>query len=148
MSRPPFGDPGVCPTIALFSSTTNQSPIGGLFSTTWIRLSAEVIATQSQYPYEVGTTGGLRREALFKLQDRRGIVLRLPNHYRWSEVEAIGEPGFLNPLLTHAGGFSTLPPPLNGGVAQLVRALPCHGRGCGFESRRSRQHLLAFPSIP
>ena len=38
MSRPPFGDPGVCPTIALFSSTTNQSPIGGLFSTTWIRL--------------------------------------------------------------------------------------------------------------
>ncbi len=38
MSRPPFGDPGVCPTIALFSSTTNQSPIGGTFSTTWIRL--------------------------------------------------------------------------------------------------------------
>jgi glycosyltransferase involved in cell wall biosynthesis len=28
-----------------------------------------------------------------------------------------------------------------GGVAQLVRALPCHGRGCGFEPRRSR-HLL------
>src|SRR5690349_22524037 len=25
-----------------------------------------------------------------------------------------------------------------GGVAQLVRALPCHGRGRGFESRRSR----------
>ena len=25
-----------------------------------------------------------------------------------------------------------------GGVAQLVRALPCHGRGCGFESRHSR----------
>lgn len=21
----------------------------------------------------------------------------------------------------------------------MVRALPCHGRGCGFESRRSRQ---------
>src|ERR1051325_7278535 len=28
-----------------------------------------------------------------------------------------------------------------GGVAQLVRALPCHGRGRGFESRRSR-HLI------
>jgi hypothetical protein len=27
---------------------------------------------------------------------------------------------------------------LHGGVAQLVRALPCHGRGRGFESRRSR----------
>jgi hypothetical protein len=38
MSQPPFGDPGVCPTIALFSYTTNQSPIGGSFSTTWIRL--------------------------------------------------------------------------------------------------------------
>jgi hypothetical protein len=25
-----------------------------------------------------------------------------------------------------------------GGVAQQVRALPCHGRGRGFESRRSR----------
>ncbi len=25
-----------------------------------------------------------------------------------------------------------------GSVAQLVRALPCHGRGCGFESRPSR----------
>jgi hypothetical protein len=30
----------VCPTIALFSSTTNQSSIGGTFSTTWIRLSS------------------------------------------------------------------------------------------------------------
>ena len=28
--------------------------------------------------------------------------------------------------------------PLSGGVAQLVRALPCHGRGYGFEPRRSR----------
>jgi hypothetical protein len=28
--------------------------------------------------------------------------------------------------------------PHRGGVAQLVRALPCHGRGRGFESRRSR----------
>src|ERR1039457_2198629 len=26
----------------------------------------------------------------------------------------------------------------SGGVAQLVRALPCHGRGYGFEPRRSR----------
>src|ERR1035441_1871385 len=40
MSRPPFGDPGVCPTIALFSSTTNHSPFGGLFSTAWIRFKA------------------------------------------------------------------------------------------------------------
>jgi hypothetical protein len=23
----------------------------------------------------------------------------------------------------------------NGVIAQLVRALPCHGRGCGFEPR-------------
>jgi hypothetical protein len=35
---PPFGEPGVCPTIALFSSTTNHSPIGGPFSTAWLRL--------------------------------------------------------------------------------------------------------------
>ena len=26
-----------------------------------------------------------------------------------------------------------------GAVAQLIRALPCHGRGRGFESRRSRK---------
>src|ERR1039458_1938427 len=42
MSRPPFGDPGVCPTIALFSSTTNHSPFGGLFSTAWIRLNPDI----------------------------------------------------------------------------------------------------------
>ena len=34
-----FGEPGVCPTIALFSSTTNHSPFGGPFSTAWVRLS-------------------------------------------------------------------------------------------------------------
>src|SRR6202011_4936709 len=27
---------------------------------------------------------------------------------------------------------------LRGALAQLVRALPCHGRGCGFEPRRLR----------
>jgi hypothetical protein len=41
MSRPPFGDPGGCPTIALFSSTTNHSPFGGCFSTAWTRLKAK-----------------------------------------------------------------------------------------------------------
>src|SRR6476646_4869336 len=38
-----------------------------------------------------------------------------------------------------------------GGVAQLVRALPCHGRGRGFESRRSRHkinHLGEFGRPP
>ena len=35
--------------------------------------------------------------------------------------------------------------PLSGGVAQLVRALPCHGRGRGFESRRSRLLHLPLP---
>src|ERR1043166_803307 len=39
--------------------------------------------------------------------------------------------------LTHSGVFTTLPPRLCGGVAQLVRALPCHGRGYGSEPRRS-----------
>ena len=29
-----------------------------------------------------------------------------------------------------------------GAVAQLVRALPCHGRGHGFESRRFRHKIL------
>src|SRR5205814_6771760 len=28
-----------------------------------------------------------------------------------------------------------------GALAQLVRALPCHGRGCGFEPRRLRGFL-------
>ena len=30
-----------------------------------------------------------------------------------------------------------------GAVAQSARALPCHGRGCEFESRRSRSRLIA-----
>jgi hypothetical protein len=34
-------------------------------------------------------------------------------------------------------GSNPFNPPL-GVVAQLVRALPCHGRGCGFESRQLR----------
>src|SRR5436853_92248 len=42
--------------------------------------------------------------------------------------------------------------PLNGGVAQLVRALPCHGRGSGFEPRHSRhlftRYLWAFGDCP
>src|ERR1035438_5444932 len=41
MSQPPFGDPGVCPTIALFSLSTNQSPIGGSLSTTSFRLNPD-----------------------------------------------------------------------------------------------------------
>src|SRR6266550_818727 len=40
--------------------------------------------------------------------------------------------------------FSYVRIPHRGGVAQLVRALPCHGRGYGFEPRRSRHH---FPRI-
>ena len=40
MSQPPFGDPGVCPTIVLFSLSTNQSPIGGSLATTSFRLKA------------------------------------------------------------------------------------------------------------
>ena len=38
----------------------------------------------------------------------------------------------------------------SGGVAQLVRALDCHSRGCGFEPRRSRsmqKTLVAGGSI-
>ena len=31
-----------------------------------------------------------------------------------------------------------------GDVAQLVRALPCHGRGRGFEPRRPRHHSKAL----
>lgn len=32
----------------------------------------------------------------------------------------------------------------NGGVAQLVRALACHARGRGFESRHSRHHFKSI----
>ena len=45
--------------------------------------------------------------------------------------------------LTERGRFTRFATPF-GGVAQLVRALPCHGRGYGFEPRRSRHHLLAI----
>jgi len=39
MPVPPFGEPGVCPRIVLFSSTTNQFLIGGAFPTELFRLS-------------------------------------------------------------------------------------------------------------
>ena len=34
--------------------------------------------------------------------------------------------------------------PPNGVVAQLVRASPCHGEGCGFESRQLRHFICIF----
>ena len=34
-----------------------------------------------------------------------------------------------------------------GVLAQLVRALPCHGRGCGFESRRLRMYSGLHQSL-
>ena len=40
--------------------------------------------------------------------------------------------------LTRDGDLHRVRVPLSGGVAQLVRALPCHGRGYGFEPRHSR----------
>ena len=38
-------------------------------------------------------------------------------------------------------------PSEGGGVAQLVRALPCHGRGYGFEPRHSRHYFLVVLQI-
>jgi hypothetical protein len=35
----------------------------------------------------------------------------------------------------------------NGSVVQLVRMLPCHGRGRGFESRPVRQNEIFSPSF-
>jgi hypothetical protein len=37
--------------------------------------------------------------------------------------------------------------PSIGDVAQLVRALPCHGRGRGFEPRRPRHHSRRLRSV-
>ena len=47
--------------------------------------------------------------------------------------------------LTGGEGCRKSSPPFEelGGVAQLVRALACHARGRGFESRHSR-HLMAI----
>ena len=42
-------------------------------------------------------------------------------------------------MLNSAMSFATMRTCFRGGdVAQLVRALPCHGRGRGFEPRRPR----------
>ena len=40
------------------------------------------------------------------------------------------------------GGLS-----FRGALAQLVRALPCHGRGCGFEPRRLRFFRRSWPAL-
>ena len=47
-----------------------------------------------------------------------------------------------------ASGSSPLLPTNShiGSVAQLVRALPCHGRGHGFESRLNRHFDIHLPT--
>ena len=61
MNRPPSGEPGQCPTIGLFSSTTNQFPIGPSFSITSLRLrqigiAINIYATSSD-DYVIPTKG-------------------------------------------------------------------------------------------
>ena len=43
-------------------------------------------------------------------------------------------------MLTSFSAFQK--PPYFGAVAQLVRASPCHGEGCGFEPRQLRHFIL------
>jgi hypothetical protein len=50
MPGPPFGEPGVCPTIVLFSSTTNQFLIGGAFPTELFRLRHRREIRRSEFP--------------------------------------------------------------------------------------------------
>jgi hypothetical protein len=57
----------------------------------------------------------------------------LPGFYNRSILPKLSQP-----KLDAAGIFFYCLVPLRGGVAQLVRALPCHGRGYGFEPRHSR----------
>ena len=63
----------------------------------------------------------------------------------YTPATAVSEDMWISPdptnLLPEKGPIATLLPHLNtrGTVVQLVRALPCHGRSCGFESRPSRQ---------
>ena len=46
--------------------------------------------------------------------------------------------GWREGLQNHLAEFDSLASCHIGVLAQLVRALPCHGRGCGFEPRRLR----------
>src|SRR5437870_10320337 len=75
--------------------------------------------------------------------------------FGWQHVSSAGFPTptslasaartfFFSFSLTWRPGSRKVRLPFNGGVAQLVRALPCHGRGYGFEPRRSR-HLHPVP---
>ena len=74
---------------------------------------------------------------LYGDSEGRSIAVGQKSWYRF--VLLLMETGFLTPHLHRLQ--------LCGSVAQLVRALPCHGRGRGFESRRvrhkpSRQYVV------
>ena len=86
MSQPPFGDPGVCPTIALFSLSTNQSPIGGSLSTTSFRLKATEIEAVAYELLQKHCPDVLRKPSLTpvadiikKLEERTGLKSSIEN---------------------------------------------------------------------
>src|SRR5947209_1695153 len=101
MPVPPFGEPGVCPTIALISYTTNQFLIGGTFPTELFRLrtcrsqsAADIVLIMSATPCLVWFRLDLRladNPALLAAVKRGGPIV--PVFIHAPDEEAPWEPG-------------------------------------------------------
>src|ERR1700722_18277126 len=93
--------------------------------------------------------GLLTTLGLFSGHARTRAALRFAKTQPRRAVRRVRPAGVLARSLRYSAyARSGIPCSKHGGVAQLVRALPCHGRGRGFESRRSRSRPILLVLLP
>ena len=115
----------MCPPIALFSSTPHHSPIGGIFSTTWIRLNGHLKPIKSEARIcQLLSKGFYGRQWLFEAvekwrsaglrpgstenQQRAGSEIGAPSRLFWiMGAPGVGKSAF-TAQLTHTRGDTVI----------------------------------------